>query len=183
MPAIWQPQICAATAIVQPAPHDFAAACLGHIVQFPCANEVIADGDWHLVLRVDGRHLRLWIRGCAGNPAIAALLPSAVAGLARLAPTRQLLGLLSARPKPSDRADSALALSERWRLAQWLRLLDAIAEEAPPRAIAAALMTPEAARMSAAAWDASSERRRLARWRRQALALRDGGYRALLMAG
>ena len=35
-------------------------------------------------------------------------------------------------------------------------------------------------RYSAAEWDASSERKRIARWQCQAVAMRDGGYRRLL---
>ena len=34
--------------------------------------------------------------------------------------------------------------------------------------------------LTASEWDVSSERRRIARWRRAAVAMRDGGYRSLL---
>src|SRR3546814_2432883 len=70
--------------------------------------------------------------------------------------------------------------TERWRLVQWLRLLDALDENIAPRDLAATLILPDAGSYSAAEWDASSERRRLARWQRSAIAMRDGGYLALL---
>lgn len=70
--------------------------------------------------------------------------------------------------------------SEHWRLVQWLRLLDALSAGASARELAIALIARDAGRYSAAEWDTSSERKRIARWQRQALAMRDGGYRALL---
>lgn len=70
--------------------------------------------------------------------------------------------------------------SERWRLVQWLRLLDALPEGVSARDLAIDLIARDARHYSAAEWDGSSERKRIARWHRQALALRDGGYRRLL---
>ena len=70
--------------------------------------------------------------------------------------------------------------SEHWRLVQWLRLLDALSAGASARELAIELIARDAGRYSAAEWDTSSERKRIARWQRQALAMRDGGYRALL---
>ena len=46
--------------------------------------------------------------------------------------------------------------------------------------VAATLIFEGARTFSAAEWDGSSERRRIARWQRAAIAMRDGGYRALL---
>lgn len=70
--------------------------------------------------------------------------------------------------------------SEHWRLVQWLRLLDALSDGATARELAIELIARDAGRYSAAEWDTSSERKRIARWQRQALAMRDGGYLALL---
>src|SRR3546814_13617338 len=64
--------------------------------------------------------------------------------------------------------------TERWRLVQWLRLLDALDENIAPRDLAATLSLPDAGSYSAAEWDASSERRRLAPWQHSAIAMRDG---------
>lgn len=74
----------------------------------------------------------------------------------------------------------APSASEHWRLIQWLRLLDALSGGASGRELAIELVARDARRYSSAEWDASSERKRIARWQRQALAMRDGGYRALL---
>lgn len=73
--------------------------------------------------------------------------------------------------------------TERWRLVQWLRLLDALDEKISSRDLAAALILPDARSYSAAEWDTSSERRRIARWQRGAIAMRDGGYLTLLAGG
>ena len=70
--------------------------------------------------------------------------------------------------------------SEHWRLVQWLRLLDALSGGATTRELAIELIARDTGRYSAAEWDTSSERKRIARWQRQALAMRDGGYLALL---
>lgn len=70
--------------------------------------------------------------------------------------------------------------SEHWRLVQWLRLLDALSGGATTRELAIELIARDTGQYSAAEWDTSSERKRIARWQRQALAMRDGGYIALL---
>jgi hypothetical protein len=70
--------------------------------------------------------------------------------------------------------------SEHWRLVQCLRLLDALPGGVSVRELAVELIARDAGRYSAAEWDTSSERKRIARWQRQALSMRDGGYRALL---
>jgi hypothetical protein len=85
------------------------------------------------------------------------------------------LSLLRPRPACLDPGPS-----ERWRLVQWLRLLDALPEGVSARDLAVELIARDARRYSAAEWDGSSERKRIARWQRQALAVRDGGYLRLL---
>ncbi|MCL6250095.1 DUF2285 domain-containing protein [Altererythrobacter sp. KTW20L] len=85
------------------------------------------------------------------------------------------LSLLRPRPACLDPGRS-----ERWRLVQWLRLLDALPEGVSARDLAVELIARDARRYSAAEWDGSSERKRIARWQRQALAVRDGGYLRLL---
>src|SRR3546814_2747456 len=73
--------------------------------------------------------------------------------------------------------------TERWRLVQLLRLLDALDENIAPRDLAATLILPDAGSYSAAEWDESSERRRLASWQHSAIAMRAGGYPALPTGG
>jgi len=182
-PALWHPRACALVAIAQPAPVGLAAARLAEMVRGDrVASEIIAHGEWHLVLLLAGRRYRLAIRCCIQNEELAYFCPADAQGGLRLALAaalhRGLTGEAMARPP----ACADPGPTERWRLVQWLRLLDGIAAGASPRDLAAALVGPQARVYSAAEWDASSERRRIARWRRAALAMRDGGYRALLAA-
>lgn len=182
-PALWHPGACALVAVAQPAPAGLAAARLAELVRSDrVATEIIGLREWHLVLLLAGRRFRVAIRCCAGNEELAYICPADAQGGFRLALAaalhRGLTGEGAARPPAS--ADPGP--TERWRLVQWLRLLDGIDAGASPRDLAAALVAPQADRYSAAEWDASSERRRIARWQRGALAMRDGGYRALLAA-
>ncbi|MBR2172060.1 DUF2285 domain-containing protein [Bosea sp. (in: a-proteobacteria)] len=182
-PALWRPQACAFVTIARPAPKGFAALRLAEIVDGPeIAAELLSYRDWHVVLLAGGRRYRLLIRRCRANERLAYLTPAdAQAGLRAsmiMALHRELLDTGGARPAP----DSVPGATEHWRLVQWLRLLDAMAEGASARDMAAALLLAEARDYSAAEWDASSERRRIARWQRAAVAMRDGGFNALLGA-
>lgn len=142
------------------------------------AAEWLAYREWHLVLAIGGRRYRLWIADCVRDEALAYVVPADDHIPERQAATGALHGWIMAcsasvptgQPGPT----------ERWRLVQWLRLLDALDENIAPRDLAATLILPDAGSYSAAEWDASSERRRLARWQRSAIAMRDGGYLALL---
>jgi len=133
------------------------------------------------VLLVGGRRHRLLIRRCLANERLAFLTPADAQAELRaaliMALHRELLGLGAARV-----SDGWPGPSERWRLVQWLRLLDAMTDGASARDIAATLLLADARDYSAAEWDASSERRRIARWQRAAVAMRDGGFSALLGA-
>lgn len=182
-PALWHPADCALVAIAQPAPAGLAAARLAELVRGDrIAAEIIGPGAWHLVLLLGGCRYRLAIRCCAGNEDLAYICPADAQGGFRLALAAALHRGLSEEGTARPPASADPGPTERWRLVQWLRLLDGIAAGAAPRELAAALVAPRARDYSAAEWSASSERRRLARWRRGALAMRDGGYRALLAA-
>lgn len=180
-PAVWRPSACALVAIAEPAPAGFAAARLGEMLRAaPIAAESICHREWHLVLLVAGRRYRLALRHCADDEALSYICPADIYAEARLALAAALHGVAKGRrpARPPPGADPGP--TERWRLVQWLRLLDALGEGASTRDLAAALIDPDATSYSASAWDASSERRRIVRWRAAALAMRDGGYRALL---
>lgn len=180
---MWRPQTCALVTIARPAPKGFAALRLAEIVDGPeVAAELLSYRDWHVVLLAGGRRYRLLIRRCRSNERLAFVTPADTTVELRasmiMALHRELLDLGGAREPPA----SVPGPSERWRLIQWLRLLDAVAEGAPAREIAATLLLADARDYSAAEWDASSERRRIARWQRAAVAMRDGGFNALLRA-
>lgn len=145
------------------------------------AAEWLAHREWHLVLAIGGRRYRLWIADCLHNEALAYVVPADDHVPERQAATGALhswIASCSASVPPGQPGPT-----ERWRLVQWLRLLDALDEKIAPRDLAATLILPDAGSYSAAEWDASSERRRLARWQRSAIAMRDGGYLALLAGG
>jgi hypothetical protein len=182
-PALWRPQACAFVTIARPAPKGFAALRLAEIFDgLEVAAELLSYRDWHVVLLAGGRRYRLLIRRCRSNEQLAFLTPADAQTALRasmiMALHRELLDLGAVRPPP----DGVPGPTERWRLIQWLRLLDAMDEGAPAREIAATLLLAEAREYSASEWDASSERRRIARWQRAAIAMRDGGFSALLRA-
>ena len=164
-----------------PAPPGFAAARLADIAGFPgIAAEAIDPVHWHLVLALDGRRYRLSIEHGGADAALAYACAADPDGTARLAVASALHRGLSGAPGARPAACAEPGPTEHWRLVQWLRLLDAYEAGASPRQVAAALIPGALRRPSAAEWDASSERRRIGRWRRSALAMRDGGYRDLL---
>jgi hypothetical protein len=179
-PAIWRPDACALVAIAEPAACGFAAARAAELIAAaPAAAELLLHGDWHLVLADRGRRYRLWLR-CAANERLAYASPADRGGAFRLA----VAAALQARTPgggPRYLAIGNPGPSERWRLVQLLRLLDAGADGASLRELAAAVLGDEINALSAPDWDQSSERRRIARWQRAAVSLRDGGYRELLM--
>ncbi|NYF32542.1 DUF2285 domain-containing protein [Sphingopyxis sp. JAI108] len=178
-PALWRPTGCSLVAIAEPSPSGFAGARPGELAAAaPIAAEYLERGDWHVVLTERGRRLRLQLRRCAANEPLAYLCPADRGAAARLAVAAAVQAALGrgARWPPAG----APGRSERWRLVQWLRLLDALAGGASAREAAAALLASEVAAYSATEWDASSERRRIGRWQRAAIAMRDGGYRQLL---
>jgi len=180
-PALWRPQACAFVTIARPAPKGFAALRLAEIVEGPeIVAELLSYRDWHVVLLAGGRRYRLLIRRCLANERLAFVTPVDASTELRAATImalhRELLDIGGPRPPP----DGTLGRSEHWRLVQWIRLLDAMAEGASAREIAAVLLLDDARTYSAAEWDASSERRRIARWQRAAVAMRDGGLSTLL---
>ncbi|WP_447763366.1 DUF2285 domain-containing protein [Sphingopyxis panaciterrae] len=182
-PALWRPQTCAFVTIARPAPKGFAALRLAEIVDGPeIAAELLSYRDWHVVVLAGGRRYRMLIRRCQSNERLAFLAPAdaqiALRASMIMALHRDLLDLGRGPLLPHG----VPGPSERWRLIQWLRLLDAMAEGAPAREIAATLLLAEARGYSASEWDASSERRRIARWQRAAIAMRDGGFSTLLRA-
>ncbi len=144
------------------------------------AAELLGHREWHLVLVAGGRRHRLAVRRCIANERLAYLAPADGNAEHRaamiMALHRSLLGLAASAPPVGSNPGP----TEHWRLVQWLRLLDAMADGASARDMAAALILGDARGYSASEWDGSSERRRIARWQRAAVAMRDGGYRKLL---
>jgi len=141
----------------------------------------IADQASHLVLTSSGRRYRLTIpTGASDTDPLTYILPADTFWELRRTAMSAFhehvhLGRLRQRPVSLDPGPS-----ERWRLVQWLRLLDALPEGVSARELAVDLIARDARHYSAAEWDGSSERKRIGRWHRHALAVRDSGYRRLL---
>ena len=181
-PAIWEPSVAAAILQLRPDP-SASRGCDARTIVGDAAivGQHTEGAQLHIVLASSGRRHRLTI---IGNPLdaepLAYILPTdsfwELRRAAMSAFHEQIhLGLLRPRPACLDPGRS-----ERWRLVQWLRLLDALPEGVSARDLAVELIARDARRYSAAEWDGSSERKRIARWQRQALAVRDGGYLRLL---
>jgi hypothetical protein len=135
----------------------------------------------HLVLSAGKRRYRLTICGEAtADEPLAYVLPGDTFWETRQAAVSVFHGHLRLGQVSKLPICLAPGASEHWRLVQWLRLLDALSGGASARQLAIELIARDAGRYSAAEWDTSSERKRIARWQRQALAMRDGGYLALL---
>lgn len=182
-PALWQPGACAYVAIAGPAADGVAAARLADLVDAAAvAAESIAYGDWHLVLRSSGRHCRVAVRSCFANEPIAYLAPADGQAELRLTSSIALHHLVAGSGPCQPARHGQPGPTERWRLSQWLRLLDAADAGASARDIAATLILEDVRHFSASEWDASSERRRIGRWQAAAAEMRDGGYRRLLVA-
>lgn len=181
-PALWRPELCSSIAIAAPAPSGFPGPALSDVAASGrVVAELLAHREWHLVLAIDGRRHRLSIGDCLSNEALAYVVPADDHVPARQAATGALHRWLASRSASAGPGQPGP--SERWRLIQWLRMLDALDDKASSRDLAAALILPDARHYSAAEWDASSERRRIARWQRGAIAMRDGGYLKLLAGG
>lgn len=139
------------------------------------------DFATHMVLACAGRRYRLIVIGkLASTAPLSFVLPTDNLWDVRRAAMSAFyehvhLGLRRHRPACLEPGHS-----ERWRLVQWLRMLDALPEGVSARELAVDLIARDASRYTSAEWDSSSERKRIARWQRNALAVRDGGYLRLL---
>ncbi|MEN7537310.1 DUF2285 domain-containing protein [Aurantiacibacter flavus] len=127
------------------------------------------DGDEHL-----------WVAGSFGRP-LAMMLPFGPDPLVRLASAerfcRRLLGMAAGPPplRPTQ--------FRRHHLLTLLQVLDGHHAGATRRELAAALIDRDVRDYSAADWNDSRERKRISRWIKDAVELRDGGYIRLLRGG
>lgn len=133
----------------------------------------------------NGAH-HLWIRDARSGQALAYVIPRDGAMIRRAEATRRLdLRLSGVPPGRCPGAVRPTAFQAR-RLHLLLDILDAllVPDEARPSTheIADRLIYPRLAIGRGAEWKASSERRRTQRLIDEALALMNGGYRALLQA-
>ena len=181
VPAIWAPSLATTTVVLDAAPDGFEDARPLDIdaLEPILADRLLADGR-HLVLADDqGRH-RLWLRDTTPGRRLAITIPdddhyelrSAAASRLR----RRLRGLPAGRPPLGCRPTPF----QRRRLILLLNLAEAALAGAGPRDMAIHLTYPRMPPLSAAAWKDSPERQRTRRLAKEATALVQGGYRALL---
>ncbi len=138
-------------------------------------------GDFlHIILADKEGDDHLWVTGPLDGP-LAIMLPIGAESLARLAAAerfcRRLLGMAAGPPalRPSP--------FRRQHLLMLLRVLDGHHSGASRRELAAALIDDNVHELSAAEWVESRERKRIGRWVKEAVELRDGGYIRLLRGG
>ena len=138
------------------------------------------DGFLHLILADSGGDEYLWIWGSPDQP-LAMMLPVGSDSFARLAAAarlcRRLNGVATGPPemRPSP--------FRRKHLLTLLQVLDGHHAGASRRELAATLIDGEVRDFNAAEWVESRERKRLSRWVKEAVELRDGGYIRLLRGG
>ncbi|MEO6216330.1 MAG: DUF2285 domain-containing protein, partial [Sphingomonas sp.] len=133
----------------------------------------------HLVIDHDGVRHRVWLHASEHDDRLVILLPPTDSGL-RVAATDSARQLLAGCGKSGLAAVLQPSAFQRQRLALLLAVLDASLAGKATHAIALQLVFPWLADMSAAAWKASNERRRVQRLIAESAALMLGGYRDLL---
>lgn len=139
-----------------------------------------SDGE-HLVITAKAKRHRLWLRSALADQPLATLIIGDLHVATRAASAQDFHRHMANASRKSVSTCLHPAPSERWRLVQWLRLLDALVLGTSARELAAALIMKDAQKLSAAEWDGAPERKRLARWTEKAVAMRDGRYRELLL--
>ena len=184
MPAAWSASLCPDVVILDAA----SASGPGAMRLDPARwsqrlfDRLAADGR-HLILAHGDALLRVWLRCEQPDMPLAAVIPfDALAGLRMQAASRcrhWLAGDMSAA-MPAGRPTAYQAQ----RLAMLLAILD-LRSRAPlsSHEVARRLVYPHLSIGRGSAWKSSPERRRTQRMIREAEALRDGDYRALLAGG
>jgi hypothetical protein len=131
----------------------------------------------HVILADKEGDDHLWVAGSLDGP-LAIMLPIGAEPLTRLAAAerfcRRLLGKAVGPPA------SLPPPCRRQHLLMLLRVLDGHHAGASRRELAAALIDDDVCGYSAAEWVESRERKRISRWVKEAIELRDGGYIRLL---
>lgn len=178
--AVARPDLSPASIVLAPAVAGIGAG--------PLDMEALGDirarirmGDFlHLILADPDGDEHLCVCGSCQRP-MAVMLPIEPDPLARLASAerlcRRLSGLSAGPPAlrpPPFRREHLLTL---------LQVLDGNQAGASQRELAASLIHPKVRRYTNAEWIESKERKRIRRWLKEAVELRDGGYLRLLRGG
>jgi|GEM_PF-628955 hypothetical protein len=135
----------------------------------------------HMVIDANGHRHRILLWRAVPTQPLAILLPP-TCDIARIAAAEVVRALLAGCPSRGVVGPGPSAF-QRQRLALLVKILDAVLAGQTVRTIGTTLVAPRLAGIGAAAWKASSERRRVQRLIGEANALMRGGYRALLGGG
>lgn len=179
--AVARPDLAPDSIILAPCLDGIGAAPRLDMAMFGALRARMKIGDFlHLILADAEGDERVWVAGPLGVP-MAMMLPIGADPFARLAAAerlcRRLSGMASGPPAlrpPPFRREHLLTL---------LQVLDGQRAGATQREMAASLIHRKVRRYSTAEWIESPERKRIKRWLKEAVELRDGGYIRLLRGG
>ena len=180
-PALWMPEISAATVIIGAAPHPIAEPLaldlkrLGDIV----ADRVPSDGRHIIVAGPHCKH-RIWMSGECCKDGFVVVVPADKGFAVRMAATRSLERHLRGFPDSDPPAELGLTARRHRKMALMLRLIVADHAHITRREMAFTLVYPRLDPLAGPAWKCSSERRRTQRLIDEAIGMMHGGYRALL---
>lgn len=183
-PALWRPEIAAATLILAPAPEGFDPNILIDPALSGGLSADHQDGADRYVILTDpqGDH-PIWLHGAGAARRPSIILPLDAAFELRAAMMWRFYRRLRGRSAgPLPRGFQLTPLRRR-RLILLLHTLDFRLAGAGLRDITAALIDARDARLPAIEWKSSASRRKATRLVRDSLALMNGDYRKLLRGG
>lgn len=134
-----------------------------------------------MVIEANGHRHRILLWRAVPTQPLAILLPP-TCDIARIAAAEAVRALLAGCP-PRGAVGPGPSAFQRQRLALLVAILDAVLAGQTVRTIGTTLVAPRLAGIGAAAWKASSERRRVQRLIGEAKGLMRGRYRTLLAGG
>ncbi|QIG78577.1 DUF2285 domain-containing protein [Stakelama tenebrarum] len=176
--AVARPDLAPDSIILAPCLDGIGAAPRLDMAMLGAVRARMKIGDFlHFILADTEGDEHVWVAGALDVP-MAMMVPVGINPLARLAAAerlcRRLSGMASGPPAlrpPPFRREHLLTL---------LQVLDGQRAGATQRELAASLIHRRVRRYTTAEWVESPERKRIRRWLKEAVELRDGGYIRLL---
>lgn len=177
---IWRPDVFSFTTLIGPPPDDFPDAIAVDPDRLPDVTARFeAEDGLHIIMGRNRNIMRVrFERGCQCYGTVQ--IPGLPYDRARLETANCFLRWLDGVRVGTSPEGAWLTPFRRHKLTRLLCVADGIDAGATLQEIGAFLLAPELARLSAAAWSDSAERKRIGRWAKQARNLIAGGYRDLL---
>src|SRR5690606_27249964 len=179
--AVARPDLSPADIVLAPALPGIGAESTFDIRSFGVVRAHMKIGDFlHLILADNNGDEHIWLSGSADQP-MAIMLPVGADSFIRLASVarlcRRICGIATGPPalRPTP--------FRRRHLFTLLQVLDGLKAGTSRRELAAVLIDGNVSDYNAAEWADSRERKRIGRWIKEAVELRDGGYIRLLRGG